>query len=414
MVKKYKFSDVNRGVLFDKTDLEAIKRELSKGSSLNLDSKNSTIKKFENNFAKLVGKKFAISMSSCTAALRVACQTLNVKKGDEIIICKHSFWNTIVPFLEFGAKFHFVDTKKNSLSIDENQIKKYISKKTKAVIIWSHGGAPCRADKIYNICKKFKVPLIDDCAHSLGSYLNKKHVGYFSDISCYSFSTQKNIVTLGEGGMLVTNNLNFAMKARGLKLCFPYGEFSFSKEDKKKKQKDYEKLFFLRPPKNVFKGYFKNIENVGTNYKLTSVQAAVGINQLKKLKKYISQRRKIAKVYNDFIKKHKLFFENFIEEKKTYNSYHLFNFMVKKNNFFSRDEFAFELKKRGLEIRNRFWPLNHHPALKYKTIRNVKTTNYEDIWFKNFFSLPISASMTKTDAINVTRILSSTLNYFCK
>ena len=104
--------------------------------------------------------------------------------------------------------------------------------------------------------------------------MNKKHVGYFSDISCYSFSTQKNIVTLGEGGMLVTNNPNFAMKARGLKLCFPYGEFSFLKENKKKKQKDYEKLFFLRPPKNVFKGYFKNIENVGTNYKLTSVQAA--------------------------------------------------------------------------------------------------------------------------------------------
>lgn len=221
--------EINIGIKFNDDDFKSIKKELRRNYPLNLDGKGSTLDKFERQFAKFVGKKYAVSMSSCTAALRIAAMIINIKKNDEVILCTHSFWNTAVPFVEFGAKFKIIDTKQNSLSIDEKLLEKNLTKKTKAIIIWGHGGSAQKTDVIYKFCKKQKIILIDDCAHSLGSYYKKKHAGYFSDIATFSFSTQKNITTLGEGGMLVTNDINLAKKARGFKLCFPSGKFNKKK-----------------------------------------------------------------------------------------------------------------------------------------------------------------------------------------
>ena len=148
--------EIKVGVKFTNDDLLAIKNELKKDFPLNLDTPGSTINKFEKKFARFVGKKYAVSMSSCTAALRVVAMVLDIKKNDEVIVCTHSFWNTIVPFYEFGAKFKIIDTKKNSLSIDEKILQKNITNKTKAVIIWGHGGSSQRSDLIYKLCKKKK------------------------------------------------------------------------------------------------------------------------------------------------------------------------------------------------------------------------------------------------------------------
>ena len=104
--------EIKVGLKFNNDDFQAIKKELNKNFPLNLDTPGSTINKFEKKFAKYVGKKYAVSMSSCTAALRVAAMVLNIKKNLEVIICTHTIWNTVVPFLEFGAKFKIIDTKK--------------------------------------------------------------------------------------------------------------------------------------------------------------------------------------------------------------------------------------------------------------------------------------------------------------
>ena len=392
--------EIKVGLKFNNDDFQAIKKELNKKFPLNLDTPGSTINKFEKKFAKYVGKKYAVSMSSCTAALRVAAMVLNIKKNDEVIICTHTFWNTVVPFLEFGAKFKIIDTKKNSLSIDEKILKKNITKKTKAVIIWGHGGMSQRSDIIYKICKKKKIALIDDCAHSLGSYFKKKHAGYYSDIATFSFSTQKNITTLGEGGMFVTNDLLLAKKARGFKLCFPVGDFKKMRINKFNNYLKPKRTFFMRPGQ-AYEGEFTNIDKVGTNYKMTNVQAAVGISQLTRIKKILYKRRKIASIYDNFISNNRNLFEKFVEEKNSINCFHLYSVRIKKNKYFTRNELiSFFLDKYKIELRNRFFPINYNPAIKKRLVKKIQTPYFDKIWFEEMISFPIASSMSLIQAKN--------------
>lgn len=392
--------EIKVGVKFTNDDLLAIKNELKKDFPLNLDTPGSTINKFEKKFARFVGKKYAVSMSSCTAALRVVAMVLDIKKNDEVIVCTHSFWNTIVPFYEFGAKFKIIDTKKNSLSIDEKILQKNITNKTKAVIIWGHGGSSQRSDLIYKLCKKKKIKLIDDCAHSLGSYFKNKHAGFYSDIATFSFSTQKNITTLGEGGMFVTNDLLLAQKARGFKLCFPVGKFKKKKIYKFNSYIKPNRTFFMRPGQ-AYEGEFETVDKVGTNFKMTNVQAAVGISQLKRINKILSTRKKIAKIYDSFVIKNSHLFEKFLEEKNSINCFHLYSVRIKKNKYFTRDELVNSfMDKYNIELRNRFFPINYNPVIKKRLIKKIPTPCFDKIWFEEMISFPIASRMSLIDAKN--------------
>ena len=210
--------------------------------------------KFESEIKKFTGAKYCTLVSSCTAALHISCLALKLKKGDEVIVPAMTHTATSHAVEYTGAKTIFADIDIESGNINIDSIKKLINKKTKAIIIVHMAGRSCELKEILKICKAYKIKLIEDCAHSLGTKYNKKHVGNFGVSGCFSFYPTKQITT-GEGGALITNDFDFYKKIKTLKA------FGIDKDIKERKNP----------------GEY-NVNYLGFNYRMTDFQAAMGYN----------------------------------------------------------------------------------------------------------------------------------------
>ena len=175
------------------------------------------LKRFESVFSKYIGKKNVFAVSSAAGALEIISLLLNFKKGDEVIIPAHTYCASAIPFARQGAKIIWGDIDIDTRVIDIKDIKKKITSKTKAIIIVHLYGYACDFSEIIQMCKKNKIKIVEDCAQSLGAEIKKKKVGTLGDFSCFSFHSQKNITTLGEGGMLYVKENALASKVPGLR-----------------------------------------------------------------------------------------------------------------------------------------------------------------------------------------------------
>ena len=207
------------------------------------------VKKFENKFLKLVNRKYAISTANGTDALILALKSLNLKKGDEVIVPTLTFSASVFCISVVGAKPIFVDNIPDKFQIDVGQIEKKISKKTKAIMVVHLYGRPVEIDQILKIAKKYKLKLIEDCAESLGAKFKNKITGSFADISCFSFHNK--LIATGEGGMVLTNN-----------------------------KKIFDQLELLRNPSPDNRTEFKKIS---LNSRMSNINSAIGLAQLEKL-----------------------------------------------------------------------------------------------------------------------------------
>ena len=260
-----KFSKPN---IFDE-DLNLVKKTIKSGWLTH--GKNT--KMFEEKFQKYTNSKYAVTVSSCTAALHLSCMAIGLKKGDEVIVPAMSHTATSHAVEYTGAKTVFVDIDFKTGNIDPEKIEKKITNKTKAIIIVHMAGLSCEIESIQKITKKYNLKLIEDCAHSVGTKYKKIHVGNFGISGCFSFYPTKQITT-GEGGMLVTNNKDFYRKIKRLKA------FGIDKDiNQRKKQGTYD------------------VVSLGFNYRLTDFQSALGLKQLLNYKKNLKKRQVLAKNY---------------------------------------------------------------------------------------------------------------------
>ena len=251
------------------SDLNLVKKTIKSGWLTH--GKNTQI--FEEKFKKYTNSKYAVTVSSCTAALHLSCLALNLKKGDEVIVPAMSHTATSHAVEYTGAKAIFVDIDFETGNIDSKKIESKISKKTKALIIVHMAGLSCDIKSIIKLCKKNKIKLIEDCAHSVGTKFKNMHVGNFGISGCFSFYPTKQITT-GEGGMLITNNKNFYNKIKRLKA------FGIDKDiNQRKKQGTYD------------------VKSLGFNYRLTDFQSALGLRQIINYKNNLRRRQIIAKYY---------------------------------------------------------------------------------------------------------------------
>ena len=227
-------------------------------------------KNFENEFSKYVGSKYSIAVSNGTVAIELALRALEINKGDEVLVTSRSFIASASPVALLGAKPVFVDVCRNSQNIDIKKLEANITKKTKAIICVHLAGWPCNMYEIMKLAKKYKIYVIEDCAQAHGAKFKGRSVGSFGHIGCWSFCQDKIITTAGEGGMLTTSNRKFWKK------MWEY--------------KDHGKSFNLiskTPTNNSFKWIHNSI---GTNYRMTEIQAAIGRYQLKKLDSWRKKR----------------------------------------------------------------------------------------------------------------------------
>ena len=340
-----------------KTLLPIISKTFSKGEFV----LGKEIEKFEKNISKVCGTKYAVALNSGTDALTLGLKLLGVKKGDEVITPPNSFISSTTSIAHIGAKPVFADVFKDQ-NIDPDQIEKKITKKTKAIVVVHMNGKACEMSEILKICKKFKLKLIEDCAHSLGSYYkSKKNLGNYGLSGCFSFYPTKQI-TSGEGGMIITNNKKFYSIAKKLRA------FGIDND----------------PSKRLKAGHY-DVKLLGYNYRLTEFQAGLAYQQLKRYSKNLQIRRKNAQLYSDQFKNVKnLFIDKFDKN----NSYFLCQIILKSKKI--RDGLLDLLKQK--KIGHSIHYAKPLPSLYYyKKKYNIPLINYKNSKFYSdrVISLPV-------------------------
>lgn len=244
---------------------------------------------FEKEFSEYVGTKYSIAVANGTLALELALMAIGIGPGDEVIVPPRSFIATVSSVIRCGATPVFADIDSSNGNIHPKSIRENISSKTKAIIVVHLSGYPCEMDEILETAKLNSLFVIEDCAQAHGAKYKEKFVGSFGDIGCFSFCQDKIISTGGEGGMVTTNNKKLWEKMWSFK--------DHGKNQKKLNNKGSEP------------GFKWLHDSIGTNFRMTEMQSAIGRIQLSKLENWISVRTKNSKEIMDTLKD----YSNYIE-----------------------------------------------------------------------------------------------------
>ena len=237
-----------------------------------ISSSGTYVNRFEEEFAKYCDRKYALSVCNGTIALHLALLSLDIGIGDEVIIPSFTMIASAFAVCYTGAKPVFVDADKDTFNIDVTKIEKKITSRTKAIMPVHIFGKICNMDAIIALAKKYNLYIIEDAAEAHGATYRGKKAGSFSDVAAFSFFANKNITT-GEGGMIVTNNEDIAQKAKYFKnVCFP-----------------------INGPRNY------SHDDIGYNYRMSNVVAAIGLAQVEKADDYRAMRIRNNELYRKYL-----------------------------------------------------------------------------------------------------------------
>lgn len=330
------------------------------------------VTQFEDAFSRFCGAEYGISSSSGTTALHLSLAALGLGPDDEVIVPSFTFISTANAVAFTGATPVFVDSEKSTWNIDPREIEKAVTDKTRAIIPVHLYGHPANMDPIIKIARKYGLFVIEDAAEAHGALYKKHKVGALGDMGVFSFYGNKTITT-GEGGMVVTNNKDLADKIRILR---DHGMDSGKK-------------------------YVHSV--LGYNYRMTNIQAAIGVAQMERINQIIEQKRFNAKLYIEKLKE----VPGIIlppDEDWAYNIYWLFSIIIDPNKFgMSAYDLQKKLAEKKIETRPLFPPIHHQPIYQSKDVLPVCQFLAE-----NGLSLPSSANLRKNDIIRVADELAET------
>lgn len=350
MLKKFKIPWSQRSHFYTSKEKNEIMKILDKSDCL---TQGLWLRKFQNKFIKFLNSKgSAFAMTSGASAIEIAASLLRLNKNDEVIIPSHTYCATALPFTRYNCQIRWADIDPETFCIDINSIKNLITTKTKAIVAVHLYGSPCDILEIKKICKKNNLILIEDCAQSLGSKVNGRCVGNFGDLAIFSFHQQKNMTTLGEGGMLVINNKKFQKYIPGL---IHNGHRQY-----------LNKKFYWKPAMVDVDMDLKNVTPF--NFPMTEIQACAGFYLLDRVNKLNKKRNFMAKVFIKSLKNFK--FLKFQKIRKNYSSsYHLLpayidtkQIKILKDNFIKRMSFKYKIQV----------IVQFHPLHKYKFFKKEK------------------------------------------
>lgn len=342
-------------------------------------------KSFEEEFAEYTGAKYAVGLSSCTAALHLALIAAGVGSGDEVITTIFTFAASINPVLILGGKPVLVDIDEKTMNIDENLIEEKITKKTKVIMPMHYGGYPCNMDAIRKIAKKHKLIIIEDAATAIGASYKGKKIGNIGDMTCFSFHPIKNMST-GDGGMVTTNNKAYAERLMLLRL------HGMSKEAWKR---------------HTAAGSWKyDIVEPGFKYNMTDIQAALGRVQLKRLDGFIKTRKQYARIFDrELAKIPEITIP--IHSENSGTAYNLYTIRINTTNLnVSRDEIVELLKQEQIGVSVYYIPLYEFSYFqKNLKLKKKDFPNAEKV-YQSMMSLPLYPKMNLKDVNRVINTLS--------
>ncbi len=365
---KIPYVNLKKQYLFERSKLlKIIDQTFSTGNWVGGDS----VVKFENKIAKICGTKYALGLNSGTDALTLSLHILGVRRGDEVITPSNSFVASTATIIHLGAKPIFVDVK-NDQNIDEQEIEKKITKKTKAIMPVHLTGRMCAMDKIVSISKKYKIPIVEDCAQSIMSKFKNKPSGSWGDVGCFSAHPLKNLNAMGDSGYLTTNSKKIYLRAKSLR--------SHGMEENR-----------------------NNVRNFGHVSRMDNIQAAILNFRLQNLKKIIKKRRDNVNIYSKYLDLKNVYFKQ--ETNEEFNTYHTFVIQVDK-----RDELKKYLHLKGIGTAIHYpVPIHLQRASKGLGYRK-KDFPITEKQAKTILTLPINQFLKKSEIIYI----SNQINKFYK
>ena len=327
-----------------------------------------TIGAFESAVADFSKAQYGVAVSNGTAALHAAMHALGIGPGDEVIIPPMTFAATANCVLYVEAKPIFADVQEDTLLIDPNQVASLITKKTKAIIAVDYTGQPCDWTALNDLAAPLGIPLIADGCHAIGATHNGQMVGTLADMTVLSFHPVKHVAT-GEGGMILTNNKELDSKLR------VFRNHGITADSRAREETG---------------AWFYEMQELGYNYRMTDIQAALGVSQMKKLPAFLERRREIAGVYD------KAFSGSAVRPLRVaeniHHAYHLYVVRIP-----NRDKVYTQLREKGIYAQVHYIPVHLHPYYK----KNLGTTEglcpIAEEAYREVLSLPMYPDLTNEE-----------------
>ena len=313
-----------------------------------ISSAGKYLEDFEKKWSNYCGADEGIAVTNGTSALQVAFKSLNLQPGDEVIMPSFTIISCATAIIEAGGKPVLVDCYPDTWCLNIEQMKEKVNNRTKAILVVHMFGHPAEMDPIIKIVKRHNLYLVEDAAEAHGAAYNNKRVGSFGDLACFSFYANK-LITTGEGGMVLSNNKKLTKKIRSLR------NLSFRSDRR-----------------------FYHTE-IGYNYRLTNMQAAIGISQIENLQNHIDIKRKNTFLYNNIIRKMDLPLRLPSENENSKSVFWMYG-VVLKNKKLNAKILAEKLENRGIETRPLFLGMHQQPVLKkMKFFNNEKFPVTEEL-----------------------------------
>ncbi|MCM3654512.1 UDP-4-amino-4,6-dideoxy-N-acetyl-beta-L-altrosamine transaminase [Metabacillus litoralis] len=370
----------------DDDDIEAVKSVLLS----EFLTTGPMISQFEKKIAEYVGSQYAVAFSNGTAALHAACFVVGIKENDEVITSPMTFAASANCILYLGGKPVFADIDNQTYNISPHSIKQLITKNTKAIIPIDFTGQPVALDEIRSIAKEHDLIVIEDAAHALGATYKGKRIGSISDMTMFSFHPVKHITT-GEGGIITTNNKEY-----------------------------YEKLIqfrshgITRDPMALIDNqgpWYYEMQFLGFNYRMTDIQAALGLSQLKKIDEFIKIRKQFVDMYNQAFQEIKEIKIPTIQEENE-SSWHLYIIRLNLEKLTSNRKEIFEaLQKENIGVNVHYIPVHLQPYYQQKGYKNGICPNAEKL-YEEIITLPLFPAMSKNDVMDVINGVKKVISFY--
>ncbi len=335
------------------------------------------VDEFERTFAETVGAAYAVAVSNGTAALHAAMYALGIGPGDEVIVTPMTFAASANCVLYQGGTPVFADVEADTLLIDPAKVEAKITPRTKAIVAVDYAGQPCDYDALRQIAEKHGLALVDDACHAVGGTYHGKPVGTLADLNTFSFHPVKHLTT-GEGGMITTDRAEYAQRMR------VFRNHGITSDHRQRAQAG---------------GFFYEMVDLGYNYRITDIQCALGISQLRKLRTSVQKRQQIAAMYDQALADLD-YVQPLAVRPGVEHAYHLYMVQFDLETS-ARAEIYGKLRAENIGVNVHYIPVHLHPYYREHLGTGPGLCPVAEAAYERLITLPMFPQMTEEDVDDV-------------